>query len=111
MSAAAAMTPREKFLFDLNGFLVIRGVFTPEEIASANAAVDNHKANLMPRGDGLKNTKAGTPLAATGPRNDMGGMLYWPKEQSSTFREVLTHTSMPMAKLAFRDLSLARAAA
>ena len=85
------MTPREKFLFDLNGFLVIRGVFTPEEIASANAAVDNHKANLMPRGDGLKNTKAGTPLAATGPRNDMGGMLYWPKEQSSTFREVLTH--------------------
>ena len=31
MSAAAAMTPREKFLFDLNGFLVIAACSLPRK--------------------------------------------------------------------------------
>lgn len=32
-----------KFLFDLNGYMVIRNVLSKEEIASANAAIDAHK--------------------------------------------------------------------
>jgi hypothetical protein len=60
---------------------VIRNVFTPEEVASANAAIDAHMDTLKPRESaGLRNAKAGTPLAAAGPRCDMGGMLFWPKE-------------------------------
>jgi len=91
MTAHASISDREKFLFDLNGFLHLRGVFTADEIASANAAVDERAADLLPRDAGLRNAKDGTPLAASGPRLDMGGMLHWPAEQSRTFRDVLTH--------------------
>ena len=66
-----------KFLFDLNGFLVVKNVFTAEEVAAAQA-VDAQAAQMRPRkSDALRNAKAGTPLAATGPRIDMGGMLWW----------------------------------
>ena len=92
MSAAAGLSARERFLFDLNGFLVVRNVFSPEEIAVANAAVDAHTSAMQPRGEGLRNTKAGTPLAATGPRYDMGGILYWDDAaETALFRSVLTH--------------------
>eukprot|EP00961_Rhodomonas_salina_P256166 3462037-Rhodomonas_salina.1 len=42
-AAAKMMTPTEKYLFDLNGFIVVRNVLTPEEVAAANAAVDAHQ--------------------------------------------------------------------
>ena len=96
MSAAPAMiTPRERFLFDLNGFLVVRGVFTPEEVAAANAAIDKHAASLQPRAEaGLRNAKSGTPLSATGPRIDMGGMLWWPESEAALFRDALVHPKL-----------------
>ncbi len=34
------MTPEEKFLFDLNGYLVIKNVLTPTEVAELNAIAD-----------------------------------------------------------------------
>jgi hypothetical protein len=34
------MTPEEKFLFDLQGYLVIKNVLTPEEVAELNALAD-----------------------------------------------------------------------
>ena len=34
------MNEREKFLFDLQGFLVVKDVLTPEEVDDLNAAVD-----------------------------------------------------------------------
>jgi hypothetical protein len=34
------MTPEEKFLFDLHGYLVIKNVLTPEEVAELNAVAD-----------------------------------------------------------------------
>ena len=36
----AGMSDMERYLFDLNGFVVVRNVFTPDEIAAANAAID-----------------------------------------------------------------------
>ena len=97
MSTAAStvtITERERFLFDLNGFLVVRNVFSAEEIAAANVAVDAHQSTMKPRQDALRNAKAGTPMSADGPRNDMGGMLWWPEEQSQVFRDVLTHPKL-----------------
>ena len=95
MSAAMAtggMSARERFLFDLNGFLVLRNVFTPTELAAANGAIDARAAGLQARDEAaLRNTKAETPLAASGPRLDMGGMLYWPEAGASLFRSALTH--------------------
>ena len=34
------MNEREKFLFDLQGFLVIKNVLTPEEVHKLNISVD-----------------------------------------------------------------------
>ncbi len=34
------MTPEEKFLFDLNGYLVIKNVLSPEELAALNVIAD-----------------------------------------------------------------------
>jgi hypothetical protein len=43
------MTPEEKFLFDLHGYLVIKNVLTPEEVAELNAIADEK----FPRPDGV----------------------------------------------------------
>ena len=34
------MTPEEKFLVDLHGYLVIKNVLTPEEVAELNAIAE-----------------------------------------------------------------------
>lgn len=93
MSAAASqMTAHEKFLFDLNGYIVVRNVFSPEEVAAANAAIDANAAKLCAREDAsLRNAQTGSPHAAAGPRLDMGGMLGWPKPHCDVFRSVLAH--------------------
>ena len=36
------MNEREKFLFDLQGFLVIKNVLTPEEVHKLNISVDKN---------------------------------------------------------------------
>ena len=36
------MTEDEKYLFDLNGYLVIENVLTPDELTQANEAIDRH---------------------------------------------------------------------
>jgi hypothetical protein len=75
-----------------NGFLVIRNVFTPEEVAAANAAIDAHSAQLRSReAAALRNAKDGTPMSAEGPRKDMGGMLWWDPPHCDVFRQVLAH--------------------
>ncbi|MBT3345513.1 MAG: hypothetical protein HN712_06030 [Gemmatimonadetes bacterium] len=52
------MNTREKFLFDLNGYLVLEDVLTPDEIRVANEAIDA-KANLIvPRETGLSDGSA-----------------------------------------------------
>ena len=100
MSAApgllpTGMTAHERFLFDLNGFLVVRNVFTPEEVRAANAAIDANAASMRARdAQALRNAKTDTPFSAAGPRKDMGGMLWWPREQSAFFRSVLTHPKL-----------------
>ena len=38
--ASSGLTPHEKFLFDLNGYLVVRGALSPDEVGDLNAAVD-----------------------------------------------------------------------
>ena len=69
---------RMKFLFDLNGYMVIRNVLSKDEISAANAAIDAHKLYERDVPE-LRNTKDYTPFSGdmkTG-RFDMGGMLGW----------------------------------
>ena len=94
---ATVMTPEQKYLFDLNGFIVIRGVLSPEEIKAANAALDAHSPEFKERAESaLRNTRVGTPLAGDGktPRLDMGGMLGWQKPHCDIFRKMLCHPKL-----------------
>lgn len=98
-AAAAAADPLSElvFEFDLNGWVVVRNVLTPEEVAAANDAIDAHSAELHERTDpALRNTKAGSALSGDGStgRMDMAGMLGWPKPHCEPFRNMLAHPKL-----------------
>ena len=40
------MTDREKYLFDVQGYLVVREFLTPEEVARLNAAIDANREKM-----------------------------------------------------------------
>ncbi|MEC8932582.1 MAG: phytanoyl-CoA dioxygenase family protein [Candidatus Latescibacterota bacterium] len=83
------MNDDERYLFDLNGFLVLRGVLSAEEVATMNAAIDHHNADLNERdGSLVGESKA---LAGTSYRKDLGGMLGWERPWCEPFRHLLIH--------------------
>ena len=43
------MTPEDKFLFDLNGFIVVRNAINEMEVSKMNAAIDEHIEKAQPR--------------------------------------------------------------
>ncbi|EKX44930.1 hypothetical protein GUITHDRAFT_71713 [Guillardia theta CCMP2712] len=93
-SIQTGMTAQEKYLFDLQGFLVVRGVLSKDEVREANEAIDAHADQFQSRTDDhLRNAKMGSPLAGDGatPRLDMGGMLGWPAPYSNVYRKLLAH--------------------
>lgn len=94
-NAVASMSTYDKFLFDLNGYVIVRGVLTADEVKAAHAAIDANAANLQSRKtDALRNAAPGSPLAAPGPRLDMGGFLGWPKPHCDVFRSILAHPKL-----------------
>lgn len=91
------MSATDKYLFDLNGFIVIRGALSEEEVADANNAVEAHMDTLHERTGKLRTSglygrqsKALEGDGRTG-RKDMGGMLGWTKPHCEPFRNFLCH--------------------
>jgi ectoine hydroxylase-related dioxygenase (phytanoyl-CoA dioxygenase family) len=93
MQYPTEMTDDERYLFDLNGYLIVRNVLSAEEVAAANAAIDSHAHEMVERSDpALRNAARGTALAGSGPgRKDLGRVLEWPAAESKVFRSVLAH--------------------
>ena len=92
-----ALEQEELFAFDLNGFIVVKNVFTEEEIEAMNAAVDAHEHEMVERKGQLRlGGKKGAPLAGDGDtgRQDLGGMLAWPGEEKMLFRKMLAHPKL-----------------
>ena len=76
--ASSGLTDHEKFLFDLNGYLVVRGALSADEITELNAAIDAHSHEAISRdATALKNAKRAGCFGAKGSRRDLGGMLNW----------------------------------
>jgi ectoine hydroxylase-related dioxygenase (phytanoyl-CoA dioxygenase family) len=90
------MSEDDRYLFDLNGYVVVRGVLTPEQVQAANQAIDDHAHEFIQRSDGpLRNAIAGTKLAGSGPgRKDLGRVLEWGSPQSDVFKEILAHPQL-----------------
>lgn len=89
------MTDDERYLFDLNGFVIIRNVLTPDEIAAANAAIDRKQSGMIERSEdtpALRNAVKGTSFYGNGTgRKDLGGVLEWELEDSEVFKSILAH--------------------
>lgn len=86
------MTDDEKYLFDLTGYLILRDVLTPDEVAALNEGIDHHAEEMKPIGRSLSgDSKA---LAGTSRRLDLGGMLAWEQPWSEPWRELLIHAKV-----------------
>lgn len=90
------MTDDQKYLFDLNGYIVVRGVLTEDEVREANAAIDNNLDDAIERSDSeLRNASPDSPLYGTGPgRQDLGRVLEWGKVESRIFKSILAHPKL-----------------
>lgn len=86
------MSEAERYLFDLNGFIIIRNVLTPEEVEKANDAISKRQENMIERKDAaLRNAVPGTAFYGSGPgRKDLGGVFEWGGE-SKVFKSILAH--------------------
>ena len=85
------MNADEKYLFDLNGYLVIESVLTEAEVSIANAAIDRHldQGRIRSKEQALD---GGSPeLKGAMGRGELGGLLNWEKPWCNPFREMLAH--------------------
>jgi len=101
--APEGLSHKQRYAFDLNGYLVIRNAFDPSMISRANAAIDAHMETLHERSGKLRTSglygRESKALAGDGStgRFDMGGMLGWETPHREPFREVLSHPQVARA--------------
>ncbi|MCA1596899.1 MAG: phytanoyl-CoA dioxygenase family protein [Chloroflexi bacterium] len=83
------MNDLEKYLFDVQGFLVVRGLLSPEEVDRLNAAFDANRDKMVD--DGNSHTGDSTTLKGDFKRGMFHGMLTWDHPWCDPFRELLVH--------------------
>jgi len=86
------MTAREKFLFDLEGFLVVPNFLTAEEVIRLNEAVDANADQIVD--DRNANTMGSALLAGSQKRRILKDLLVLPHPWCEPFRELLTHPKL-----------------
>ena len=88
------MNEEEKYLFDINGYVVVRDVLTADEIAAANAAIDHHADRIQERVGELSLSGDSPALRGETGRGDLGGALSWEKPHCDPFRTMLAHARL-----------------
>ena len=86
------MSERENFLWDLQGFLVVRGLLSAEEVAACNAALDANQHLVVE--DGNRDIGSSSTLAGTRERQTMTGLLTLPAPWCEPFRRLLAHRAI-----------------
>ena len=86
------MDDYEKYFFDLNGYLVVPDALTANEIAECNAAIDSIQDRIRERPDRL--SAESIALKGKQGREDLVGMLTWPKPWFEPFRNLLGHQAI-----------------
>jgi len=82
------MTDREKYLYDIQGFLVVPNFLTGDEVNQLNAAFDANGDRMGE--DGNSNTGGSRTLAGH-KRGYFDGMLEWDHPWCEPFRQLLVH--------------------
>ncbi|MBK34727.1 MAG: hypothetical protein CME26_04245 [Gemmatimonadetes bacterium] len=102
------MNERQKYFFDINGYLVIEDALTSDEVAALNEAIDQNPDRIKIRPPEQSLAQGSSALVAKQGRGDLGGMLTWPKPWCQPFRDLLAHPSIvpPMVELLREDLRL-----
>jgi ectoine hydroxylase-related dioxygenase (phytanoyl-CoA dioxygenase family) len=85
------MNEDEKYLFDLNGYLVIEDVLTADEVARANAAIDRHREQIRRRPHEQRLSGDSSGLTGEFGRGELGGLLEWEEPWCEPFRAMLAH--------------------
>lgn len=83
------MTDREKFLFDLHGYLHVPRFLTDDELGALNAALEGNMDRMGE--DGNSATGESTTLPGTHRRGMFSGMLTWPEPHNQPWRDLLAH--------------------
>lgn len=78
---------KEFYFWDLNGYLVLRGVMDEAWIAAANAAIDAFEDHIVVGEELASGSKS---LAGTG-RPTLGGLLQLPHPHCEPFRKMMAH--------------------
>ena len=88
------MNDDDKYLFDLNGYILIEEVLDQDEIAAANEAIDRHLDRGKYRDRELTLAGGSPTLEGQIGRGDLGGMLGWDEPWCLPFRRMLTHPKL-----------------
>lgn len=98
------MDEYEKYLFDLNGYLVVENALTPAEVQACNEAIDQNRDHIQERPPEQSLAGGSKALKGDQGRGDMEGMLTWPKPWCEPFRRLLAHPRiMPYLLELLRD--------
>lgn len=97
------MTEREKYYWDLTGFVVLRGVLSPDEVAAANDAIDAYSRQLLEAGvgDEVQGKQAVFDGVVVRTTNAYPHFLKIPAPMSTPFRSMLVH---PRVVAALREM-------
>ena len=99
-TTTAGLSAKQRYLFDLNGFLVLKGALSPDEVKAANDAIDANADKLHERKGQLRTSalygRESSALAGDGEtgRIDGGGMLGWAAPHREPFRNTLAHPKL-----------------
>ena len=83
------MDENEQYLFDINGYLHLKGVLSPEEVARCNAAIDHHHSQAT--NNKHLDAPADAALGGTTGRLDLGNFIGWGSPWREPFRELMVH--------------------
>ena len=96
-AALRSTIQRAKVMFDLNGFIVVRNLLSPDELQGALYAIKKNEGRFQERREQLRNTsaKSVTDLSGDGKtgRFDLGGLLNV-VEDLSIFRKMMVHPKL-----------------
>jgi hypothetical protein len=83
------VTETERYFWDLNGYLVLRGVLTTEQLTAANSAVEYYSDQIRV-GEDNRGSRSSTALKGTG-RPTLHGLLHLEHPHCEPFRQMLVH--------------------
>jgi len=89
-----SISAKDRYFFDLNGFVVARNALSEAEVQEIHDAIDAQASFVARTEESVRNTQPNSPMHESGPRKDCGGILRWPSPHCLPFRKLLAHPNL-----------------